>query len=230
MSEDENFLERWSRRKRDGSAEDVKPDAEPIQSADTAEIDAEAELADDTTLVDGISEDQTADGETQDEPAPWEGIDIDSLDADSDISAFMADGVPLDVRQRALEQIWRSDPIFANLDGLNDYDDDYSKWGIVNQVVKSAWRAGKGYMSDEEYEEVVAQNARDELKGQETAEPDSEETADGAETDAEETVAEDEGEIVEAGLSNEETAGNSDDTFGSNDPETDQKTPDKGTS
>ncbi len=52
--------------------------------------------------------------------------DVETLDEKSDFSAFLGDGVPEDLHRAALRKLWRSDSSFANLDGLNDYDDDYS--------------------------------------------------------------------------------------------------------
>jgi hypothetical protein len=51
--------------------------------------------------------------------------DIDTLDKDSDYTVFMREGVPEALRNRALRKLWLSDPVLANLDGLNDYDEDF---------------------------------------------------------------------------------------------------------
>ena len=51
--------------------------------------------------------------------------DIDSLDAESDFAVFMREGVPEDLKNLALRKLWRSDPVYANLDGLNDYDPEH---------------------------------------------------------------------------------------------------------
>ena len=46
---------------------------------------------------------------------------VDSLDAHSDYSAFMNDGVADDVRLRALRKLWRNHPVIGKGDGLTDY-------------------------------------------------------------------------------------------------------------
>ena len=51
--------------------------------------------------------------------------DIESLTADSDFSVFMSEGVPDELKNLALRKLWRSDPVYANLDGLNDYDPEH---------------------------------------------------------------------------------------------------------
>lgn len=60
----------------------------------------------------------------EDAPVP-ELPDIDSLDGSSDFSAFMQQGVPEDLQRLALRKLWTSDPVYANLDGLNDYDPEH---------------------------------------------------------------------------------------------------------
>ena len=52
--------------------------------------------------------------------------DIESLDEHSDFTVFLKKGVPEALRRQALQRLWRSNPVFANLDGLAEYDEDYS--------------------------------------------------------------------------------------------------------
>lgn len=51
--------------------------------------------------------------------------DPDTLAQGDDFAAFMAKAVPEHIRKRALRKLWRSNPVLACVDGLNDYDDDY---------------------------------------------------------------------------------------------------------
>ena len=53
------------------------------------------------------------------------------------------------LRRLALRRLWRSDPVLANLDGLNDYDEDFAalhKTGA--EAVAAAVRAGRRYARD----------------------------------------------------------------------------------
>jgi hypothetical protein len=93
--------------------------------------------------------------------------DIDSLDKDSDFSVFLRQGVPEEIRRRALRVLWRSDPVLANLDGLNDYDEDFTVVHTVADAVRTAYKVGKGYLDDEE--EAKATDQADAAEG--TAEP-----------------------------------------------------------
>ncbi len=66
---------------------------------------------------------------------------IDSLDKDSDYTPFLKEGVPEKLARVAMRKLWRSDPIFAFRDGLDDYDEDYTIIETIAKAVTS--KAGK---------------------------------------------------------------------------------------
>jgi Protein of unknown function (DUF3306) len=70
------------------------------------------------------------------------------LNKDSDFTPFLRAGVPECIHQEALRALWRSDPVFAFRDGLTDYDEDYTAIGMVEQVVRTAYQAGQGYLQE----------------------------------------------------------------------------------
>jgi Protein of unknown function (DUF3306) len=72
------------------------------------------------------------------------------LNKDSDFTPFLRAGVPEGVHREALRALWRSDPVFAFRDGLTDYDEDYTAIGMVEQVVRTAYQAGQGYLRETE--------------------------------------------------------------------------------
>lgn len=78
---------------------------------------------------------------------------IESLTKDSDFTPFLAEKVPELIRKRAMSILWRSDPVLANLDGLNDYDENYR---IIDTLISAAqdtvYRVGKGHKTNEELE------------------------------------------------------------------------------
>ncbi len=86
--------------------------------------------------------------EIDDQPAS-DLPDIESLDKDSDYTSFMRDGVPENLRRQALNKLWRNDPVFAHIDGLDDYDDDFTKLfpKAVSKAVKIAHKAGKDLLA-----------------------------------------------------------------------------------
>jgi hypothetical protein len=70
---------------------------------------------------------------------------IESLTAESDYTAFLGKNVPEALKRAALRKLWTSDPVLANLDGLNDYDEDF---GLVENIVaatQSSYQVGRGY-------------------------------------------------------------------------------------
>ncbi len=152
--EDRKFLTRWSRRKEEAREGDEAPADDPS----TAEDDSKAAKGDSPDLP---------------EAAPDEAEilarlpDIDSLDENSDFTAFLAEGVPAAIRRRALRKLWRLNPIFANLDGLNDYDEDFTDAANVVEGVKTIYKVGKG-MFDKDTPPEVPQ----EVAAESSTEPD----------------------------------------------------------
>jgi len=135
---DGGFLSRWSRRKqqaREGEpALDDDPKAAPLASAPApAAVDEQAETVDEDSLSD------------EELLARYELPDPSTLTASDDVAAFMRNGVPKRLRNMALRRVWRLDPVLANLDGLNDYDEDYTDAAmLVGAAVKTAYQVGKG--------------------------------------------------------------------------------------
>lgn len=134
--DDKSFLTRWSQRKRAVEAEAPQDAANPREAAASlaaAEAGQDAPPAGDDGKID-----------------PADLPDIDSLDAGSDFTVFLKDGVPDALRRRALRKLWRLDPVFGHLDGLNDYDLDYTNAGTVVEGLKTIYQVGKGMVLGEE--------------------------------------------------------------------------------
>ncbi len=189
--DDENFLSRWSRRKRSGGAAPVvAPPATEIVTETAAEAPVAAEPRRGPPLPHAARlprEAQPRQGPPADEAAPAtddavaELPDIDSLDKDSDYTAFMRDGVPEQLRRLALRKLWLSSPVHSIIDGLDDYDDDFTLQftDAVTKNVKSSFRVGKGFAPDDE----VTEKAEDAVADDEAAEA-AEATEDAADDDA----------------------------------------------
>jgi hypothetical protein len=123
------------------------------------------------TLVEEAAPDPRRDEETAAIPAPMSDASgteanpaaeempalppVEELTAESDYTVFLAEKVPEAIKRAALRKLWRSDPVLANLDGLNDYDEDYNLASSLITTVQSAYKAGKGYV--EEAEEKLSQ-------------------------------------------------------------------------
>ena len=122
---DEGFLRRWSSLKRAGG-ESVPDMAEAGKDA----------------LPAVRGEEGSPEARSAGDPAP-EDLDlpsIDSLTKESDFTAFLRDGVPDDLRKFALRKLWRIDPVFSIIDGLDDYDEDVRAELELGTKILEAWR------------------------------------------------------------------------------------------
>lgn len=64
---------------------------------------------------------------------------VDSLNEDSDVSAFMSPQTHENLRQMALRKLFHL-PKFNRRDGLDDYDDDYRTFKPLGDMMTSDWR------------------------------------------------------------------------------------------
>lgn len=120
MSDEENFLARWSQRKREAKraeperdteaiAKDAAENGKPLPPAD-AQPDAQAE-----------------------EPFDLESLPkLDDLTATTDIKGYLHKGVPEDLRNAALRKVWALDPMIR--DYVNPALDYAYDWNIAGGV------------------------------------------------------------------------------------------------
>lgn len=127
MNDPENFLTRWSRRKRAVADDNERasndeqaqrtPDAPPVERA---AIDPSPLPPSDTVSAPA---------------APAFDLSklppIESITAETDIRAFLAPGVPAELRLAALRRAWVADPKVRDFVGLNDYDFDFHTPGAI---------------------------------------------------------------------------------------------------
>ena len=135
----DGFVERWSRRKRTAR----RPRAEEGHADQTAQ--APAAAAPEVEPPAGPPSEAAGDPEVV-ARLP----DLDSLDDASDFSVFLKEGVPDVIRRKALRKLWRINPVLAHLDGLDDYDDDYTVAEALVKGLKTVYEAGKGYLDEDE--------------------------------------------------------------------------------
>jgi len=115
----EDFLSRWSRRKQADGKGDTPPATRPVSTVpDRQSREAEAE----------VDEDPRQELTDADMPP------LDSLDSDSDFSQFMSPKVSEQLRAQALRKLFHL-PAFNITDGLNDYDEDYTQFAGLGDVV-----------------------------------------------------------------------------------------------
>jgi hypothetical protein len=124
MSDDGSFLARWSHRKRSAA---TLARAQPNRDGKAGEA-----------------------GPVRDPPAPFDPASLPSLDsivADSDISAFLAANVPVELTRAALRRAWSADPAIRDFVGLSENSWDFNAPGGV---------PGFGSVSAEDVERLLA--------------------------------------------------------------------------
>jgi hypothetical protein len=124
MNDPENFLTRWSRRKREDAAE-------PDRVRDEKEAQRAAEPPPEQSA--GDAPPLPAAGDKPAEPAfDLSALPpIETITAETDIRAFLSPGVPTDLRLAALRRAWVADPKVRDFVGLNDYDFDFHTPGAI---------------------------------------------------------------------------------------------------
>jgi hypothetical protein len=115
----ESVLSRWSRR---------KLEADELESAIEESVSPNGEI--DQTLpateeVDAVEKPLLTDADMP---------DIESLDEDSDFSGFMSTGVSDELRNLALRKLFKA-PVFNIRDGLDEYDEDYTYFEKLGDIV-----------------------------------------------------------------------------------------------
>jgi hypothetical protein len=114
-----DFLARWSRRKLEARATDAEPASIPAETSPAA------------CSPDGAA---VQPAEPQRELTDADMPPLETLGADSDYAVFMSPGVSDGLRRLALRKLFNQ-PDFNVTDGLNDYDDDYTQFASLGNVV-----------------------------------------------------------------------------------------------
>lgn len=118
VSGDDGFLARWSRRKL-SAAVPRPPDENDASAKDPAAVEATAS-AEDPPRED-LQSAPTA------EPLDLSALPpVESITAETDLAPFLRPGVPLDLKNAALRQMWSADPAIRNFKGLQEYDWDFN--------------------------------------------------------------------------------------------------------
>jgi hypothetical protein len=119
MSEPENFLARWSRRKLEAEDEKRVPEQAPAATA----------------APDAVPPEDAAKGEARPpdrvaEPPPALDLtklpSIESIDAATDIRVFLQAGVPPELTRAALRRAWVSDPTIRDFIGIAENQWDFT--------------------------------------------------------------------------------------------------------
>jgi hypothetical protein len=140
MSEPENFLSRWSRRKRE-SEQELDPAAtepgrsvRPRASGDPVPHDETGERAALDSRSRGNERTEDVDPDIRDsEPVPEKTEfdlstlpSLDSIAAETDIRAFLQKGVPAELTRAALRRAWAADPNIRDFIGIAENQWDFA--------------------------------------------------------------------------------------------------------
>lgn len=176
----ESRLQRWSRRKAEAGkqAEQYPPPAVEPQPAPEEE-----ELA----INEALPEQELL--EKYGLPDP------EAIELGTDITGFMRKEIPELLRRKALRGLWKSNPVLAVLDGLNDYDEDYTLASTAGQTVTTLYKVGEGLVDKAKKAADVVEDQSEKQAISSMAEPDS--------TTAEEPEPEDSPELENMATSTE---------------------------
>jgi hypothetical protein len=120
---EESVLLRWSRRK----LESKQALAEDARQALEAGVEPATPVATDSGKEEAADEQKPV---LTDADMP----DIETLTEDSDFSPFMSAGVSDELRNLALRKLFRA-PVFNIRDGLDEYDEDYTSFEKLGDIV-----------------------------------------------------------------------------------------------
>jgi hypothetical protein len=127
---DDKFLSRWSRRKLAARqpAEEAGPPATPGTNV-AADPAAAAAKTPEAMPAEKPDENAGAASPSSEEAVPLPRIE--DLEAGSDLSAFLREGVPAALRNGALRKMWSLDPAIRDHVGLAEYAWDFNKPGAM---------------------------------------------------------------------------------------------------
>ena len=126
MNEEKGFLSRWSDRKLN-----VEPDGTESTSSES--------------LPEKKSEEEF-EGKTDEEILSiLELPEPETLKLGDTVEKFMDGRVPERIRLRALRAFWKTNPVLANIDGLDEYCEDYTDAALVVENLQTIYQVGKGY-------------------------------------------------------------------------------------
>ena len=152
---EEGFFARWSKRKKHTESRDLDPEEEQVQQ------DAESQKVEEP--------------EKRDEDMP----PLETIDGSSDVSEFFSPGVSETLRKAALRKLFHS-PAFNIVDGLDDYDDDFTTFQTLGNIITADMRHQVEVEKEREKERQIENldNQTEETAQEETSTTLSDETSD----------------------------------------------------
>ena len=138
---DDGVLSSWSQRKLKVADEKKRLELKELDESSlslTKELQGQGEA---------IEEDEFA-GKTDSEILQTlELPDPETLKLGDNVVGFMDGRVPDRIRHKALRAFWKTNPLLANIDGLDEYCDDYTDAVMCIENMQTIYEVGKGYAS-----------------------------------------------------------------------------------
>ena len=126
MSDPENFLTRWSRRKQQAESKPDEPDIASDSPPEAGEPGAAANAGGPQDVVAGDAAGKEKEAEVDLSTLP----SLDTIGADTDVRGFLQKGVPLNLTRAALSRAWTSDPAISNFIGIAENQWDFASGDI----------------------------------------------------------------------------------------------------
>lgn len=136
----------WTRR-RQAVAREVRAEEAAVAVAEQAELEAALDERTDEELL------------TEAGLAPPE-----ELSSPEAVREFLSSALPQRLKTRALRQLWRLNPVLANVDGLVDYGEDFTDSATVIENLQTTYQVGKGMLR---HLEEMARQAEDVVHSEE---------------------------------------------------------------
>ena len=193
----DTLIHRWSKRKSENTKETADA-RQPVADSESCDL----PTAERDESINALQDENEAATEQTETPS------LNSLTADSDYSAFLSPEVDAGLRKLALRKLFKA-PFYNIRDGLNEYDDDFTTFQELGDIITSDM---KFHAERKEQEARDAELER--MRNQETEDAERQ-----AETATSEEL--DEGDLAEVDPENPEKAAaeGSEDEFDQDDQE-----------
>lgn len=131
MTDREDFLSRWSRRKRDADKESAPEEVNRLPPVES--VPPVTEEPPSATQAHAAEPREAVEEKEKDEDEPEFDLSklpsIESITAETDIRPFLAAGVPVSLRQAALRRVWVADPKIRDFIGIAENQWDFTPGG-----------------------------------------------------------------------------------------------------
>ncbi len=126
MSDEKSFLSRWSDRKIRSEVDETKLPSTELAEEKPTQDEFEGKSDDEILTI-------------------LELPDPETLKLGDTVEKFMDGRVPERIRLKALRAFWKTNPVLANIDGLDEYCEDYTDAAMVVENLQTIYQVGKGY-------------------------------------------------------------------------------------